>query len=30
VQLILGLSTLVASTILVTGHPFGSRRQSYL
>ncbi|HEU4851774.1 MAG TPA: hypothetical protein VFT37_06440 [Telluria sp.] len=29
VQLILGLSTLVASTILVTGHPFGSRRHSY-
>lgn len=30
VQLILGLSTLVDSTILVTGHPFGSRRYSYL
>lgn len=27
VQLILGLSTLVASTILVTGHHFGGRRQ---
>lgn len=26
VQLILGLSTLVASTILVTGHHFGARR----
>ena len=25
VQLILGLSTLVASTTLVTGHPFGAR-----
>jgi hypothetical protein len=25
VQLILGLSTLVASTTLVVGHPFGSR-----
>lgn len=30
VQLILGLSTLVSSTILVTGHPFGVRRHSYL
>ena len=30
VQLILGLSTLVSSTILVTGHTFGARRHSYL
>ncbi len=30
VQLILGLSSLVASTILVTGHPFGSRAKKLL
>lgn len=29
VQLILGLSTLVASTTLVAGHKFGTRQRSY-